>query len=74
MIFLDTKRNMALVLNPVDMTFIQPLDTKLIQDSSHLRVLVFSDETINQLEIQIDDENIVKLSQSSPNTPLYTGL
>ena len=56
------------------MTFVQPSDAKLIQESTHLRVLVFSDHAISQVQVQIDDRASISLSQSMPDAPLYTGM
>ena len=72
--FPDTTLNVALVLNPIDMTFVQPSDAQLIQESTHLRVLVFSEHAVSQVQVQIDNREFISLSQSMPDTPLYTGM
>ena len=72
--FPDKTLNVALILNPIDMTFVQPSDAKLIQESTHLRVLVFSEHAVSQVQVQIDDRESISLSQSMPDAPLYTGM
>ena len=72
--FPDKTINVALILNPIDMTFVQPSDAQLIQESTHLRVLVFSEHAVSQVQVQIDDREFISLSQSMPDAPLYTGI
>ena len=72
--FPDKTINVALILNPIDMTFVQPSDAQLIQESTHLRVLVFSEHAVSQVQVQIDDREFISLSQSMPDAPLYTGM
>ena len=56
------------------MTFVQPSDAQLIQESTHLRVLVFSEHAVSQVQVQIDNREFISLSQSMPDAPLYTGM
>ena len=56
------------------MTFVQPSNAQLIRESTHLRVLVFSEHAISQVQVQIDDRESISLSQSMPDAPLYTGM
>ena len=65
---------MALVLNPADMTFVKPSDSQIIMDSTHLRVLVISNLASFQAYVQIDNGELIALSKTDANTPLYTGL
>ena len=65
---------MALVLNPADMTFVKPSDSQFILESTHLRILVISNHVTFQAQVQIDDGELIELSQTEANTPLYTGI
>ena len=65
---------MALVLNPADMTFVKPSDSQFILDSTHLRILVISDHDTFQAQVQIDNGELIELSKTEANTPLYTGI
>ncbi len=57
----------ALILNPQDMSFVQPKDLSLVHASTHIRVLVFANKPIEELQVLLDDSKAYKLTQKSPN-------
>ena len=61
----------ALVLNPIDMSFITFQDFKKVQESTHLRVLVLSAEKIQNLQVIIDNDKEFNLEQSQSLPNLY---
>lgn len=61
---------LAVPLNPIDMTFVQPLDASMILQSSHLRMLIFSKQIVSKVQVKIDDTETYDL-KATPVKSLY---
>ena len=68
--YISQNMNVAMLLNPMDMSYIRPKDFKTIRSSTHIRALIMGND-IESVEVVIDDQDKFNLTKSNLKPNLF---
>ena len=66
-----SQKALTVLTNPTDMRYVQPQDFRLIQTSTHIRALVFTNDHVEKVNVVIDDQDEYTLSKVKNHDHLY---